>query len=191
MKNVLQIIDIPSCLASETRTKVAKCLGFLTSLSATRAAQVTIICGWGHWGPRLGWGSMSWQSDHPGMSLLVTSNASQFLYQALLISQSPLIRFLDKGTSSKIQKESSLSHVFLFLCVLHPQLFSDFPSSLASNCHLTGCWRNRKLAPTPTSMSLPTPCTCSVVTRYDSSSAPTIPQGHCFHGCLLHDWELA
>lgn len=48
MKNALQIIEIPLCFASETKTKVAKCLEFWIRFSATQAPRVTIICGWVH-----------------------------------------------------------------------------------------------------------------------------------------------
>ena len=48
MKTALQIIEIPLCFVSETKTKVAKCLEFFISLPATKATQATIICGWEH-----------------------------------------------------------------------------------------------------------------------------------------------
>jgi len=48
MKTALEITEIPLCFVSETKTKVDKCLEFFISLSATKASQATIICGWEH-----------------------------------------------------------------------------------------------------------------------------------------------
>lgn len=66
MKTALRIIEIPSCFVSETKTKVAKCLEFFISLSATKATQATIICGWEHWDPRLSrqWADWTRQSGN-------------------------------------------------------------------------------------------------------------------------------
>lgn len=95
------------------------------SLSATRAAQGTVVCMWGQRGPRFGGNELT-TSDHLARRFLVTS-ASQHLYHYwLLTSHSPQITCSGYlGSKLRVCKED----IFL---MHYPILSSSLPSILFS-----------------------------------------------------------